>query len=172
MKGNSSVTRQMVRHSFVDDSFKVRKYLYTDPGTRRIHRRYQSTCMHQTFRLIASYLTSSYAQWVNKIMKSSNGNIFQVTGPLSREFTSEFPSQRAVTRSFDSLICAWTNGWVSNREAGDLGRRWAHYDVIVMKGIGGLFHFPYSSVRQSHDVITIAIKHLFLNTEIWHNKLS
>ena len=31
-----------------------------------------------------------------------------------------------------SLICAWINGWVNNREAGDLGSHRAHYDVIVM----------------------------------------
>ena len=31
-----------------------------------------------------------------------------------------------------SLICAWLNGWVNNREAGDLRRRRAHYDVTVM----------------------------------------
>ena len=31
-----------------------------------------------------------------------------------------------------SLICAWINNWVNNGEAGDLRRRRAHYDVIVM----------------------------------------
>ena len=31
-----------------------------------------------------------------------------------------------------SLICVWINGWVNNREAGDLRRYRAHYDVIVM----------------------------------------
>ena len=31
-----------------------------------------------------------------------------------------------------SLICVWINGWVNNREAGDLGRYHVHYDVIVM----------------------------------------
>ena len=31
-----------------------------------------------------------------------------------------------------SLICAWTNGWVNNRDTGDLTRHRAHYDVIVM----------------------------------------
>ena len=30
------------------------------------------------------------------------------------------------------LICVWINGWVSNREAGDLRRYRAHYDVTVM----------------------------------------
>ena len=31
-----------------------------------------------------------------------------------------------------SLICAWINGCVNNREAGDLRRHRAHYDVTVM----------------------------------------
>ena len=31
-----------------------------------------------------------------------------------------------------SLICVWINGWVNNREAGDLRRYRAHYEVIVM----------------------------------------
>ena len=45
----------------------------------------------------------------------------------------EFPAQRPVTWSFEaSLICVWINGWVNNREAGDLRRYRAHYDVIVM----------------------------------------
>ena len=31
-----------------------------------------------------------------------------------------------------SLICVWINGWENNREAGDLRRYRAYYDVIVM----------------------------------------
>ena len=31
-----------------------------------------------------------------------------------------------------SLICAWINAWVNNREAGDLRRHRGHYDVIAM----------------------------------------
>ena len=31
-----------------------------------------------------------------------------------------------------SLICVSLNGWVNNREAGDLRRYRGHYDVIVM----------------------------------------
>ena len=33
-----------------------------------------------------------------------------------------------------SLIYAWTNDWVNNREAGDLRRQHGHYDVIAMPG--------------------------------------
>ena len=32
-----------------------------------------------------------------------------------------------------SLICVWINGWVNNREAGNLRRYHAHYDITIMK---------------------------------------
>ena len=38
-----------------------------------------------------------------------------------------------------SLICAWINGWVNNREAGDLRRHRAHDDIIVMPFSGHLW---------------------------------
>ena len=46
----------------------------------------------------------------------------------------EFPAQRPVTRSFDVFfdLYVWINGWENNREAVDLRRYRAHYDVIVM----------------------------------------
>ena len=34
-----------------------------------------------------------------------------------------------------SLICAWINDWVNNREAGDLRRHRSHYDVNVITGV-------------------------------------
>ena len=48
--------------------------------------------------------------------------------------TSELPSQRPMTRSFDFFFWSVprTNGWVNTREAGDLRRHRGHYDVIVM----------------------------------------
>ena len=47
--------------------------------------------------------------------------------------TGEFPAQTPVTRSFDAFFYLRLNkGWVNNREAGDLRRHCAHYDVIVM----------------------------------------
>ena len=58
-----------------------------------------------------------------------------------------------------SLIYAWINDWVNNREAGDLRRQYGHYDVIVMIAIGDIGnintlwsrhngrHFPYDIVK-------------------------
>ena len=47
-------------------------------------------------------------------------------------FTSEFPAQRPVMRSFDIFFDLRINGWVNNCEAGDLRRNRAHYDITVM----------------------------------------
>ena len=45
----------------------------------------------------------------------------------------EFPAKRPVTRSFDVFFdLRLNNGWVNNREAGDLRRHRGHYDVNVM----------------------------------------
>ena len=64
------------------------------------------------------------------MMTSSNGNIFRLTGNLCGEFTG--PRWIPGTKASDAEICVWINGWVNNREAGDLRRYRAHYDVIVM----------------------------------------
>ena len=34
-----------------------------------------------------------------------------------------------------SFICVWINGWVNNREAGNLRRYRAHYNVTVMESL-------------------------------------
>ena len=41
-----------------------------------------------------------------------------------------------------SLIYAWINDWVNNREAGDLRRQHGHYDVIVMESQKPNLIFP------------------------------
>ena len=69
------------------------------------------------------------------LMTSSNGDIFRVTGPLWEEFTRHrFPSQRPATRSFDVFfdMRLKKNGWVNNRDAGDLRRHRTHYNVTLM----------------------------------------
>ena len=69
-----------------------------------------------------------------------------------------------------SLICAWINGWVNNREAGDLRHHRAHYDVtliprhelhgppttgIVMWQCPSLIHWG----RMTHICVTKQINH-------------
>ena len=59
------------------------------------------------------------------MMTSSNGKMFRVTGSLCEGIhrspvNSPHKGQWRGTLMF-SLICAWINAWVNNREAGDLG---------------------------------------------------
>ena len=50
--------------------------------------------------------------------------------------TGEFPAQRPMKRSFDVFFDLRLNKRLSkNREAGDLRRRGAHFDVIVCNGL-------------------------------------
>ena len=70
-------------------------------------------------------------------MTSSNGNIFRVTGPLCGEFTGHRCQDTGHKGQWRgplvfSLICAWINGWVNNRQAGDLRRYRTHYNAIIM----------------------------------------
>ena len=55
--------------------------------------------------------------------------------PFVREFTGHrwIPLTKWRGALMFSLICAWINGWVNNREAGDLRRHCAPYDVTVMR---------------------------------------
>ena len=59
-----------------------------------------------------------------------------------------------------SLICVWINGWINNREAGDLRRYRAHYDVTVMLIVdihillfGAIYRLSYI-IWSIHSVIT------------------
>ena len=81
-------------------------------------------------------------------MTSSNGNIFTGLCAGNSSVTGEFTAQKPVTRSFDVFlwICAWINDWVNNREAVDLRRHRAHYDVIIM------FQGPSASEVTMKDV--------------------
>ena len=79
-------------------------------------------------------------------MTSWNGNIFRVTvrGIHRSPVNSPHKGQWREDLVF-SLICAWTNGWVNNRVAGDLRRHRAHYDVTVMWRQNVITHVQQSS---------------------------
>ena len=69
-------------------------------------------------------------------MTSSFGSTFRVTDPLCGEFTGHrwIPLIKGQWRGalMVSLICAWTNGWVNNRDVGDLRCHRPHFDVTLL----------------------------------------
>ena len=102
---------------------------------------YPSFCMYQKkifgFQAIGMSNVCNYnSTWFQtyvSMMTSSNGNIFQVTGPLWWESTGHrwFSSQRPVTRSFGGSFDLRLNSWAHNRYTDDFRRYRTHYDVTV-----------------------------------------
>ena len=52
-----------------------------------------------------------------------------------------------------SLICVWISGWVNNREAGDLRRYRAHFDVILIPASR-----KFLCLRFCHSICSCTIK--------------
>ena len=82
---------------------------------------------------------SHWIEWKQVINRSTHDDVIKWKHlPRHWPFVwgiHRFRTQRPMTRSFEVfLICVWINDWVNNREAGDLRRRRAHDDVIVIDG--------------------------------------
>ena len=75
-----------------------------------------------------------------------------------------------------SLICAWINGWVNNREAGELRRHCAHYDVTVMNATAMNFILQrvFDKSVQIHDEMYFHLLHVanILVHAIWYKLLA
>ena len=71
----------------------------------------------------------------DNMMMTSNGNIFRVAGPFVsgiRQSPVDFPHKGQWRGALKlSLICAWINDWVNNRDTGDLRRYRSPDDVTV-----------------------------------------
>ena len=74
--------------------------------------------------------------WMDDVMKWKHFPRYRpfVRGIHRSSVNSPYKGQRRRALMF-SLICIWINGWGNNREAGDLTRYRAHYDVIIMDAI-------------------------------------
>ena len=103
------------------------------------------------------------------MMTSANGNIFHVTGHFAGNspVTDEFPTQRPATAVMFSLISAWINGWVDNREAGDNICNRAHYvnsskvfSLIIDTGL-----LSYTTHLQNHSLFALCCVLLWLCME-------
>ena len=75
-------------------------------------------------------------EYISAMRTSSNGNIFRITGLLWWEFTGHrwIPLTKASDAELWGFLWSapWIDGWINNRETGDLRRHRAHYDVNVM----------------------------------------
>ena len=95
----------------------------------------ETTILRFSIKVLYIYFTKKL-KGLYFIMTSSNGKFFRVTDHLCGEFTS--PRWIPHTKASDAeLWCflwsaPWINGWLNNREAGDVRCNRANYDVTVM----------------------------------------
>ena len=66
------------------------------------------------------------------------------------------------------FICVWINGWVNNREAGDLRRHHGHHDVIMHGQYDGCWCLAIQGLRASTAIVLNMIDNN-LNTNYSHN---
>ena len=116
--------------------------------------------------------TGKHVSWWRHQMETFSALLALCAG--NSPVSGEFHAQRPVTRSFDVFfdLRLKKNRWVNNREAGDLRRHRAHYDVIVM---WVPFHLPKLHeimVRISNGgFLGGAITHLVLITKaVWASR--
>ena len=113
---------------------------------------YQSTATHLTFLYCCSsynsVVNSSTLTWLHNLMYIQPLHLSRFHDDVikSKPFLRYWPFVRRIHRSpvnsphkgqwrgalMFSFICALINGWVNNREAGEMRRHRGHFDVIVM----------------------------------------
>ena len=73
-----------------------------------------------------------------------------------------------------SFTCAWTNGWANNRDASDLRRNHAHYDVTVMSTVGQwcLFWVVSAQLHKGETTRSIDDQNSSHNTNMKTKKLA
>ena len=103
---------------------------------------------------------------------SSNGNIFRVTGPLSGEFTGEFPSQRPVTRSLVIFFDLCLNKRLSKQSWGwwfetPLRSLWRHCNVrrIITNFAISWIRWIHGFVKELRDTTSLRIYLSFIQRE-------
>ena len=100
--------------------------------------------------VVTEYIAAYQSQSWKKYNPACNSKMYLVHDDVIKwkHFPRYWPFVRGIHRStvnsphkgqwrgalMFSLICAWINCWVNNREAGDLRCHRAHYDVKVMPG--------------------------------------
>ena len=133
---------------------------------------YIVVCVIQSFGLPVFKLTQItavifYRPWWRHQMETFSALLALYAGNSPVPVNSPHKGQWRGALIF-SLICAWINDRVKNREAGDLRRYRGHYDVIVtIKGVCGIY-YSHAKTNQakcderSHAFCIGATRYLFL----------
>ena len=90
------------------------------------------SCLNDGIQFISYYKYAMVRTWWRHQMEAFSALLALCAGNPRSPVNSPHKDQWRGVLMF-SLICAWRNRWVNAREAGDLRRHRAHYDVTVMR---------------------------------------
>ena len=97
---------------------------------------------HCTYEILVMYVYSALCMFTSKsIVSSSSNGKYEVLADSPQK--GQWRGPLVFVCLF--FICAWTNGWANNGNAGDWRRHSAHYDFIVMMG-----KFCCHTIRNCH----------------------
>ena len=109
----------------------TRKYInFTNKNSARF-RKHWLVILNDVTLLTNSLTQACWCSWWRHQMETFSALLAIVHGIHRSPVNSPHRGQWRGASMF-SLICAWINGWVNNREAGDLRRHRAHYEVTLM----------------------------------------
>ena len=117
-----------------------------------LHKRCMALMAHGVMEL-ASLTSIFWTSWWRHQMETFSALLALCAGNSPVLVNSSHKGQWRGALMF-SLIYAWINDWVTNREAGDLRRQRGHYDVIVMLGLLWLVIFHLIWLHTKHTNVT------------------
>ena len=104
------------------------------------------------YRVLWGSVSTSFKQIM---MTSSNGNIFPRYWPFVRGIHRSPVNSPHKGQWRGAFMFSWICVWINNREAGDLRRYRAHYDVIVMSSRAASLVLDQFNDRPSAGEITL-----------------
>ena len=113
------------------------RHFMKSPGPMNLHKTIDNQCNCKTtirHFVLVTVLDDGLVPWNEDVIKWKHFSLYWpfVRGIHRSPVNSPHKDQWRGALMF-SLICLWINGWLNNREAGDLRRQHAHYDVTVMR---------------------------------------
>ena len=138
------ISAHQMTHTEVNKSYRLFyvKPLFQTTEIPKWAPKHNLTSMLRSTMRIKDVLNDDVIKW----------NHFRITGPYKGQWRGSLMFY---------LICAWTNGWASNRDAGDLKRHgarslWCHCNVVVNLILLVLFVLSKHSIFQSLTYFRVA----------------
>ena len=127
----SDVTMGVVAPRTTASLFDINVYMQIDDSSAFYDDRVYDEKLSDIILYIIFYIDSSPDHY-DVIKRKHFPRYWTLWAEIYRSPVDSPQKGRWPTALMFPLICTWTNGWVNNRDVGDLRRHRTHYDVTLM----------------------------------------